>query len=389
MKVNDILEIEIDRMSFGPAAVGRIALEGQSRAMVIFVEGALPGERASVKLTRSHKSYWEAELVKVLRPSPERVQPPCPVFGRCGGCQWQHLAYPAQVRAKEQILIHQLSRATRISEDELRSRLKSHPAPSAFGYRARLQARGDERGIGFFAAASHSIAYTDHCPVAHPDIQKAWSTFLLERPLRELAKATGQFKIEWTREDNGQVLEALNRKHGAFGFTQVNPEQNQILTSITAELAGSGGVLFDLYGGNGNLSDRLASKFRQIISVDSFNDGGDPATTKVPEAGRVFVKQGVEEFLNEQRWRDWGISKVDCVIADPPRNGLREAAGQIAGLNTPRILLVSCDPSTLARDLTTFTSGTSSRYRVERIHLIDMFPQTYHLETVVLLTLAA
>ncbi|MBI3558104.1 MAG: class I SAM-dependent RNA methyltransferase [Deltaproteobacteria bacterium] len=386
MNTGDTIELNIDRMSFGPAAVGRIQPAGEERAIVVFVEGACPNERALVKLTKNHKSYWQAQLVSIIEPSSERTQPPCPVFQRCGGCQWQHLSYPAQVAAKTEILIHQLNRATRIPSEELKAKLQVHGAFSPYGYRARLQVHGDGKGIGFFAPASHSIVHAGRCLVAHPDIQNAWSDFLANRPLAELAKATGQFKIEWTRTPNGQVKEALNRKHAADGFTQVNPEQNEVLIKIVADRAKGGKLLLDLYGGDGNLTNSLTGSFENILSVDSYNDGADPISVQAPlKPGRLFVREKVEDFLSDQRWRDWGFEgAIDCIVTDPPRDGLREAAGHIADLQAPRVILVSCDPSTLARDLTAFTS---SRYQVDAIHLIDMFPQTYHLETVVSLVL--
>src|SRR5262249_1858215 len=157
------------------------------------------------------------------------VAPPCPVFEKCGGCQWQHLSYEAQLRAKEEIVLHQLHRTAKLDLADLKSKLKVHAAKNPLGYRARLQLHGDKQGIGFFATGSHKIVHTENCIVAHPQIQEAWAKFLRARPLAELAKATGQFKVEWTRTDSGQLLESFNRKHGALGFTQINPEQNAVL----------------------------------------------------------------------------------------------------------------------------------------------------------------
>lgn len=400
MQVNDVIELEIDSMSYGASAVGRYALgdgqtgkladgsreqaagAGAGNRVVVFVQGAMPGEKVRARVSKKHKNYWEAALVEVLRPSADRVAPPCPVFEQCGGCQWQFMSYDAQIRAKEDILTHQLHRTARLALDEIKKKLTTHPAKNPLGYRARLQAHGDAQGMGFFGTGSHSIVRTDRCIVAHPDIQKAWTEFLAKRPIAELARARGQFKIEWTRTDNGQVREALNSKHGAFGFTQVNSEQNEVLKKLVSKLAGEKKrVLLDLYGGDGNLSKQLSGNFEHVICVDSFNDGGAP--TKVdPKAnsGFVLVNARVEDFLENQYWRDWGFEQIDCVIADPPRNGLREAAGRIADLQASRIVLVSCDPSTLARDLTAFTAAS---YEVDQIHLVDMFPQTFHLETVV------
>ncbi|MEW6056699.1 MAG: hypothetical protein AB1540_08795 [Bdellovibrionota bacterium] len=393
-KKGDLIELEIERMSFGPAAIGRYFPDGEERGVVVFVSGAAPQDHVRAKLTHQHKNYWEAELVEILRASPDRVEPACPVFARlepgkglrqnsCGGCQWQHLSYAAQIRAKEEILLHQLSRSTRLPLEDLRRILRVHPAKNAYAYRSRLQVHGDQKGLGFYAPGTHRVVHTERCAVAHDDIQKVWSRFLKDRPLAELSRATGQFKVEWVRTETGQIKEALNRKHGAFGFTQVNPEQNEVLvntvTEIARQAAGPKRMLFDLYGGSGNLSKKLAPEFGTVLCVDSFNEGKDPVDLKTLGGGFQLVRSDVEEFLRDQRWRDWNIEKIDCVIADPPRTGLRGTAGLIANLKAPRLILVSCDPSTLGRDL----SLLSDLYQVNAVHLIDLFPQTYHMETVI------
>ena len=388
MQDNDVFELEIDSMSYGANAVGRYATEGTpgqtASKVVVFVGGAIPGERVRVRVTKKHKNYWEAALVEVMRASPDRVKAPCPVFEQCGGCQWQFMTYEAQMRAKEDILTHQLHRTARLPLEEIKSKLTAHPAKNPYGYRARLQAHGDANGMGFYEPGSHSIVSTDRCIVAHTDIQKAWAELLAKRSLAELARNRGQFKIEWTRTDTGQVREALNEKHGAFGFTQVNPEQNEVLKALVSTLTKDTPektIVLDLYGGDGNLSKQLEARFKHVICVDSFNEGSAPHKTDPKNnPGLVLVKERVEDFLVNEEWKDWGFEKIDCVIADPPRNGLREAAGHIASLQAPRIVLVSCDPSTLARDLTAFTAAS---YEVEQIHLVDMFPQTFHIETVV------
>lgn len=382
MQVNEVIELEIESMSFGPAAVAR---HGESRA-VVFVTGAIPGEKVRARLTKKYKNYWEAELVEVLSSSPDRIAPPCAVFEKCGGCQWQFMTYEAQVRAKKEILVHQLKRTARLPLEEIESKLTVHPAKNPFGYRARLQVHGDARGLGFYGSRTHDIVHTDKCLVAHPDVQKAWDEFRASRPLAELAKATGQFKVEWTRTETGQLREAINRKHGALGFTQVNLEQNEVLKDLVKTLASKApkhDVLFDLYGGDGNLSRNLSGTFARTACVDLFNQGADPADLNGElKPGLSLINAKVEDFLVNQYWRDWGVERPDCVIADPPRDGMRDAASKVAALNASRVVLVSCDPSTLARDLTAF----STSYSIDAIHLVDMFPQTYHLETVVALS---
>lgn len=386
MNITDVVELKMDRMTFGPAAVGRIPAPApdDGRNLVIFVEKALPGEKVRAKLTKKHKNYWEANLLEVLEASPDRITPPCEVFDRCGGCQWQHLDYPAQLRAKEEVLLYQLHRAAKLEVSQLKERLTVHAAQSPYGYRARLQAHGNRGGIGFYAEGSHSIVQTEKCVVAHPDIQKAWTQFLNHRPLEELAKTTGQFQVEWTRTESGQIKETMNRKPGALGFTQINPEQNAVLVDVVTNLVhhsdrGKLKLLLDLYGGDGNLSHKVVDAFDQVVSVDTFNSGVDAAQLDTLKNGRTFIRESVEDFLNKQRLRNWRSEKVDAVIVDPPRSGLKGLTRQILDLKSPKIILVSCDPSTLARDL----AELSEQYTVESVHLIDMFPQTYHIETVV------
>ncbi|MBI2605139.1 MAG: hypothetical protein HYW49_03555 [Deltaproteobacteria bacterium] len=175
----------------------------------------------------------------------------------------------------------------------------------------------------------------------------------------------------------------LNRKHAVTGFLQINEEQNVALRKIVADLARAASgreLLLDLYGGDGNLTGDLRSHFKRIISVDTVNEGGDPSEIAPPlPPGRTFVRADTKEFLTGQFWRDWSDSPIDAVIADPPRSGLEGTADLIASLDTRSLILVSCDPSTLSRDLIPILK----RFALSRIALIDMFPQTHHIEAVV------
>lgn len=403
-KSGETLTLTLENMSFGPAAVGRVKTKDSDK-FVVFVEGAMPGEEVEVRLVKIHKNYAESELIRVLKPSPSRIVPPCPVFERCGGCQWQHLSYDAQIAAKKETLLHQLSRTAGITREDLEAKLVIYGAKNPLGYRSRMQVHGDANGIGFFAKNSHDIVAVDRCVVAHADIQKTWTEFLTTRPLAEMAEKTGQFKVEWLRKDNGEVLEAVNRKHGALGFTQVNAEQNEVLKSVVKKLATTGttrknSLMLELYGGDGNLTDGLVEHFNTIVSVDNAptiasatsnddSDSGsagsarkthDPVKLKgqLPK-GRTFIQQNTDSFLVDQRWMEWGIRRFDVVLADPPRAGLERATKLLARMAAPRVVLVSCDPTTLARDL----SDLLKSYEIASLHLIDMFPQTYHMETVV------
>lgn len=383
-KINDVVELKTERMSFGSAAVARLQTPSNDRPVVVFVKGAAPNEVVKAKITGINKNFWDADIVEILNASPNRVKPPCEFFETCGGCQWQHLNYDAQVEAKKEVLLHQIHRTTKLPLKDLESITELHPATKPFGYRTRVQVRGNPSGLGFFEEGSRKLQIIDNCIVCHPTIQETWTDFVKSRPLSELSQR-GLFKVEWTLTENGQILEAINKEHAALGFTQINPEQNAVLTKVVSEAAQNertdrSGLLLDLYAGSGNLSKDLCNVYQDVLCVEAYSPSGEESTipgTLAP--GQTLIRDRVEKVLKNEEWKQWGHNKVDCVIADPPRSGLDETAPLILKLNAHRIILVSCEPSTLARDLTVFLP----HYDIMNIHLIDMFPQTYHIETVV------
>jgi len=370
MNAGDVIEIKIERMSYGLNAVGRFSETPSSKPIVVFVPFVAPQDKVKVKLKENHKNYWTAELVDILEASPLRIKPPCPVFGKCGGCQWQHLSYEEQVRQKAEILLHQIKRVA--PTYDLYEKLKIHPAKNPFHYRSRVQVHGDKNGIGFYLSGSHAIAYTNECLVLDPSLQEAWKSFNQTHSLQELSQPTGQFKVGWAKSQSGEVLEAINRKHAAFGFSQVNLEQNKILVEVVTKLAmGSKdkNLLLDLYSGSGNLSQNLNQVFKKVLCVDFNKDQSHSPT---------FIQQDAKEFLLGQYWKEYGPN-VDCVIVDPPREGLLGVSALLLEMKAPALILVSCDPATLARDLQILQKD----YQIQEIHLIDMFPQTYHIESIV------
>jgi 23S rRNA (uracil1939-C5)-methyltransferase len=228
-----------------------------------------------------------------------------------------------------------------------------------------------------------------------PELQRSWNLFAMTKPLGELARKEGMFKVEWTLTETGQIREAVNLEHAALGFTQINPEQNEVLRAIVehAVLEGTGSrdMLLDLYAGDGNLSRRLAPRFERTVCVESHGPGRPPEKLfqqlEITEGGDLLskleggvthVSEEVEAFLRSPRFKN---IKPNALIADPPREGLLSTAALIAQRHAPTVVLVSCDPSTLARDLAAFTDT----YKIQRLHLVDMFPQTFHLEAVVAL----
>lgn len=374
-KIHQEFEVTIERMSFGPRAVARIAHSPSDRPLVVFVEGGAPGDRARIRLTHQHKNYWEAEIVELLSPSKDRVKPLCAHFGRCGGCQWQHLTYEAQLASKKDILLHQLEKTTKLEKNSLESIFQIHAASDAWNYRTRAQIRGKKNDMGFFEKHSRTLVPVTHCPVLHPNIREKWKEFRRER-LSTVAHLD-EFKVEWTRTEDGQVLESLNQPHAALGFSQVNAAENKKLCGIVdaiASKATSMSLLWDLYGGNGNLVRNLVSRFKTTVTVDEHVE-------QPLNSNHLVVRSKVEKFLKS--WDAERHAKPDVILTDPPRTGLEKNAKTTADIRANRVILVSCDPSTLARDLASFIP----HYTIESVHLIDMFPQTYHLESVVELVL--
>jgi 23S rRNA (uracil1939-C5)-methyltransferase len=387
--LGQVIELVVERMSFGAAAVARYQLPGQLKPVVVFVRGGAPGDRLRARVHEVHKNYWEAELLEVITPGPGRREAPCLVFGKCGGCQWQHLTYAAQLEAKRDVLLHQLRKLGKVDLALAEANLTVHPAENEFGYRVRVQARGNADGLGFYRAGSRELVMTDRCLVAHTDIEAAWSAFLASGRHQELAKDAAEFKVEWQRMPDGSVATSINKRHAALGFTQVNEAQNQVLVRTVAgeaRTAQGRGLLLDLYGGRGNLSEALKPDFSKVLCVDSHNGG--PPITQIRSAsplGNAVFQGDVEAFLAGRYWQDSShkLTEVDCVIADPPRAGLGAASQAILSLKATKLILVSCDPSTFCRDLGHFLPA----YQLERLHLVDMFPQTYHMEIIAVLAM--
>jgi tRNA/tmRNA/rRNA uracil-C5-methylase (TrmA/RlmC/RlmD family) len=272
---------------------------------------------------------------------------------------------------------------------KLESILTVHPAERPYEYRSRVQVRGNAKGLGFFEPATHKLTITEHCPVADPAIQKYWANFLVQKDLAKLSTSQDQFKVEWTLLENGQVMESINRPHAFLGFTQINHDQNKVLRNIVAGAVGdkSGSFLLDLYGGNGNLSKELTSKYSKVVCVDSHNQGPhfkDSTAWADKSEGFMLVRSDIENFFNLKHWES--IEGPDCIIADPPRTGLGDkVVDRFLDLRSEKLVLVSCDPITLGRDLRRLSSG----YELTALHLVDMFPQTYHIEAVAVLAARA
>jgi 23S rRNA (uracil1939-C5)-methyltransferase len=378
--------------------------DGLSRAdgEVVFTPFVLPGETVEAERTGSRKQAQRARASKVVESSPERTAAPCPYFERCGGCQYQHIDYAAQLRFKRGILAETLRRVGKIDYSEDLIALSS---AEPYGYRNRVQLHFEKGRMGFREMNSRNLVAVDQCPISSPKINEAiarisrmsrdrrWPNFL-----RSLEIFTDETHVQWNvletdqpvakhffewlaQEIPGSVSGPLEYAVNADTFTvsgQAFFQVNRFLLPQLAELAigdTSGENALDLYSGVGLFSVPLARRFSRVTAVESGRAAAADLKANARRA-RVSVKveqKQVESFLIETS------EPPDFVLADPPRSGLeRSAIARLIELKPKSIALVSCDPATLARDLAAFGEA----YQIESLRLVDLFPQTFHMETI-------
>jgi 23S rRNA (uracil1939-C5)-methyltransferase len=400
----------------------------------VFVPGALPGELAEIALGRRRRKLQEAELVRVIEPSPARVAPECEYFGRCGGCALQHLAHGSQVEFKRQVVAQALARIARIEPEEWLPAFAGRP----WGYRrrARLGVKyvpGKERVlVGFRERAAPYITDMARCPVLSPPLDG------LLGPLAELIAGTSVRQrlpqIEAAVGDDASALvlrvldapsaadveafAAFGARHGIdmylqpggpgtaapigaarplrytlaqFGltleflptdFVQVNAEANAELVATAVRLAdlGPADSVLDLYCGLGNFSLPFAQRARELLGVEG--DAGLVArAVRNAAANGVANARFVTADLAQPDWSFFREAR-DVVVLDPPRTGAEAAVAAMARIAPRRIVYVSCHPATLARDAQVLVASLGFRLRAVRV--FDMFPHTHHVEALAL-----
>ena len=366
---------------YGGEALARI--DGR----VVFAPFVLPGETARIEVGED----VHADLVDVAVPAAERVAPPCSHFRQCGGCHYQHAPYEYQLARKVEILREQLRRVGKIDYPGEIEVLSGPP----LGYRNRAQFHIEGERIGYRAARSHDlIPLADECPISSPRLNQALAA--IRERLKDSRFPRFVHSIElFTNETDVQVnvLEtdrpvakwfydwcestvALEYPT-ALGKFRVSPRSffqvNRFLIERLVERAigdVSGESALDLYAGVGLFAMPLAKRFKTVTAIESGASAARDLEVNVPGV-RVNLAR-VEDYLGRLQ------ETPDFVLADPPRAGLGKAAvSQLLRLRPERLTIVSCDPATLARDLAALKG-----YRIERLTLIDLFPQTYHLETI-------
>jgi 23S rRNA (uracil1939-C5)-methyltransferase len=392
--------VRIEKLVYGGWGLGRH--EGK----VVFVPFAAPGDRLVVKPEIQKKSYLRASAAHLLDAGPGRIEPPCPHFGKCGGCHWQHLEYVRQLEAKQQILAEAFAHRFPGTGD-LAVPMLASPAPYGYRSRARLQVQSQEgkTKVGFFRHQSHNVEDIEYCPLLRSSLNRGLTDvrrLLVERRSNVLPAqvdlACSEEEQRWAcagiGTDESCGAESLQRRVGAFMF-QVSPsvffQANDFLTAPLVELirtlgaAGRKRSALDLFAGVGLFSIPLAHMFENVVAVESEPGTCDLARANVSQAGLDNVRimcAGVSAWMEAAG--TLSPPQFDLILLDPPRVGAgREVMHRIAEWTPETILYVSCDPQTLVRDLAWLPAGS---YRIDSVDGLDMFPQTYHFETVVRLS---
>ena len=400
------MEVTIERIL--PGGLGLAHAEGRT----IMVTLAAPGDRLRVRIDRVKGNVSFAQIEEIIEPSPHRVEPPCPYFGRCGGCDFQQLSYQAQLQAKIEIIRDCLRRLGGI---ENVPEIQITPAPNAWHYRSRAQWQYDaiRQRLGYFESGSRHVCDVAECAVLAPELQAALEGLReqmregsLPEEARDFRAVVGNEGVSiapsvgspTVRKGNGrtgtseQIRDITRTIHSetyrlnAESFFQANAELlPQLIDAAIGEANGETAI--ELYCGVGLFTLQLARRFKHVIGVEGDTDAANFARDNLANAGLNNAKianQDVGRWL-ERNMEDGRLaaaleSRPDFLLLDPPRTGAESrVVSGILNLKPQRISYVSCDPATLARDLKKLISGG---YKLDSLSAFDMFPQTHHIETV-------
>jgi 23S rRNA (uracil1939-C5)-methyltransferase len=344
----------INDLAFGGKGVGRF--EG----MACFVPGVIEGEKVRVKIAKVKSRMMEAWLLEVLEPSPYRIEAPCPVFLQCGGCSYQHIDYPHQLHIKETQLREALRRLGGLIDPPVAPMI---PSPEPYGYRNRIAVHVRDGKAGFFAEGSNRVVPVSKCLIASPEVDAGFQDLLKERPR------------------DGDYLIGEKKRYG--GFRQVNNAVAEILKRTVREAVRPSdevnpisGLLVDAYCGAGFFAHELQSLFMKVIGIERSIASVAMASRQAAE-NEEYLAGDVELKLGEALGA--GNSEETVLLLDPPSEGLAELATEAILNKAPaRIVYVSCNPATLARD----AKRLAERYRIIQVTPLDMFPQTAEIESV-------
>ncbi len=422
--MNEQVEVTVEKLVYGGSGLAKL-----DTGQPVFISGALPGERALIRITRRRKGVYEAVPLSIITPSPDRINPPCKGDLECTGATWPHIAYPAQLRYKQDILLDALKR---IGGMEPENFLPIIPSPRTEHYRLRTQfnvrVKEAKQRIGFFRQGTYNLVEVENAFLLHPLINKTLTGI---RGIADRLPALTEIHINVSSTGEAHILIFSDRESyppmdaffaelkkaapeviGISGFTgrkkafalgrsyltlvmdgmtfrategnffQVNWEQNRNMVRTVMDFSGLSGneTVLDLYCGIGNFALPLAKRAKSVIGIES----GYSAIEDAKWNAELNGIQNAEFFADDM---DKGLKalirkkmRADVVVLDPPRAGATlKTLERVLAFVPQKIVYVSCNPSTLARDLKYFHLFG---FRLARLQPVDMFPYTYHIECV-------
>ncbi len=385
--MTEIIDLELTAMTHGGRALGRH--DGRP----FFVPSGIPGERVLARVTQDKRSYAFAEIVDVIREAPERTAPRCFHFGVCGGCHWQHIDYAAQLRFKRDVVVEQMARIGGLRDAVVHPTIAS-PDPWLYRSHATFHVASAGR-LGFVGSDDRTVIPLDECHIIRPELGEWLDSLRSEHfkrgeRVRLQIGSGGERLIARSGGRNGEPddeasIASAERVHYAVkerqfqvtggSFFQVNLPQAETLVDLVLDrLALSGGErVLDLYSGVGLFTAFLAERAGQVTAVEIYAPAVRDAEINLAGFANVDLRVGTIEAALPP-------GQVDAAVIDPPRAGMKPQALVALVERAPgKIVYVSCDPATLARDARRLVE---SGYRLIDVQPVDMFPQTYHVESV-------
>ncbi len=358
-----VVDLKIEDIAFGGKGVGR------ERGKAVFVPYTIEGEIVSAEIVREKKQFAEAELVEVKERSPDRVEPQCPYFGRCGGCAYQHVSYEHQLAIKWRQVRDALQRIGKLKDVPMRPII---PSPKQYAYRNRITVHAQEGVIGFFRRDSHQLIDIEHCPISTDEVNRALTELRAQPYVRD-----GHY--------------TLRASDSALVFSQTNDDVADALRELVTNLVPPNQKqLIDAYCGAGFFAKPLLDKFERVIGID-WDKFAIAAARENATEKETYIAGDVEEELQKvgavhpnrpPGANDAGNGRLRSIapttlIVDPPATGLSANVRKaIIDLAPTTLIYVSCNPPTLARDF----RELQDKFIIESVTPLDMFPQTAEIE---------
>ena len=412
--------VRIESLSRGPHAIARV--EGK----VHLVRGGAPGDLAELQVTEDKGKFSYAKIARLIEPGPARREAPCPYLPECGGCGWQHLEEDAQRTAKQESIEETFSRTEGLEEVSI---APIQASDRALAYRRRLSLRVERKRVGFFAGGTHDLIPIDECLLGVPEL--AGGIQFAQSWVSRLETRINRIELAWTGEADRIALigqcegpladgdrgasEAMLREEPrlaaivlygrgfyhtlgidrirvalpeeemqvrAGAFSQVSDTGNHHLISTMLGFARATAKtrIADLYAGAGNLSIPLARTGASVLGIERDRRGIEALRANADRLGLDNLEGRIGHV--HRSLRNYPTGSFDLIVLDPPRSGAADAVEELLRLAPERMVYVSCNPTTLARDL----GRMANHYSVERVLPIDLFPQTPHTEAIASLT---